>query len=57
VNNMVNYYITIMLRDQLSDAAAETYINTKVSIIYRKKVREAWLNSDHEALASELGIN
>ena len=54
---MVNYYITIMLRDQLSDAAAETYINTKVSIIYRKKVREAWLNSDHEALASELGIN
>lgn len=54
---MVNYYITIMLRDQLNDADAEIFIKTKVSIIYRKKVRDVWLNSDHDDLANELGLN
>lgn len=37
---MVNYYVTIISRLELTGKDLENYINTKVPTIWRKKVKE-----------------
>ena len=37
---MVNYYVTIISRLELTGKELEKYINTKVPAIWRKKVKE-----------------
>ncbi|EOH94855.1 hypothetical protein [Enterococcus pallens] len=39
---MVNYYLTIIQREELTEVEAEKYIKSKVPAIWRKKVQEEW---------------
>ncbi|MGM0214979.1 hypothetical protein [Enterococcus sp. AZ109] len=50
---MVNYYLTIMTRENMTAAEAEKYIKTKVSIIWRKKVQQEWNKLQDEKAAAE----
>ena len=46
---MVNYYVTIISRSDLTGKDLENYINTKVPAIWRKKVKEELDNSVESA--------